>query len=138
MAIEAAKMHATVQSRRTNFLQFIALQVPRDETRRMGKLRHKVKRSYPVTFSLCETITPGDDNHLLPPQFSGRDILAFARSLPALNLRLRYDSRGDASTRSSTRLLEEAVPKISVETSMSYKITRCWFRFIKIREGLAE
>jgi len=92
-------MHATVQSRRTNFLQFIALQVPRDETRRMGKLRHKVKRSYPVTFSLCETITPGDDNHLLPPQFSGRDILAFARSRPALYLRLSYDSRGDASTR---------------------------------------
>ena len=36
---------------------------------------------------------------LLPPQFTGRDILAFARSLPALYLRLRYDSRGDASTR---------------------------------------
>jgi len=30
-----------------------------------------------VTFSLCETTTPGDDNHLLPAQFTGRDILAF-------------------------------------------------------------
>ena len=62
-------------------------------------MRHKVKGSDRVTFSLGETITPGDDNHLLPPQFTGRDILAFARSLPALYLRLRYDSRGDASTR---------------------------------------
>src|SRR5689334_21919253 len=92
-------MHAAVQSRRTNFLQFIALQVHKIETRRMRKLRHKVKGSYRVTFSLYETITPGDDNHLLPPQFTGRDILAFARYLPALYLRLRYDSRGDASTR---------------------------------------
>jgi len=37
---------------------------------------------------------------ILPPaQFTGRDILAFARSLPALYLRLRYDSRQVASTR---------------------------------------
>ena len=85
-------------------------------------MRHKVKGSDRVTFSLCDTITPGDDNHLLPPQFTGRDILTFARSLPALYLRLRYDSRGDASTRSSTRLLEETVPKISVKNYMSYQI----------------
>jgi len=30
-------------------------------------LRHKVKGSDRVTFGLCETTTPGDDNHLLPP-----------------------------------------------------------------------
>jgi len=37
--------------------------------------------------------------HLLPVQFTGRDILAFARSFPASYLRLRYDSRRAASTR---------------------------------------
>ena len=34
----------------------------------------KVKGSDRVTFSLCETITPGDENHLLPAQLTGRDI----------------------------------------------------------------
>jgi hypothetical protein len=34
----------------------------------------KVKGSERVAFSLCETTTPGDENHLLPAQFTGRDI----------------------------------------------------------------
>src|SRR4029077_3823022 len=59
----------------------------------------KVKGSDRVTFSLCETTTPCDDNHLLPPQFTGRDILALDRSFPALYRRLHYDSRWAASTR---------------------------------------
>src|SRR6266478_1469654 len=58
-----------------------------------------MKGSGRVTFSLCETTTPGDDNHLLPAQFTGRDILAFARCFPALYPRLLYDSRRAASTR---------------------------------------
>jgi len=58
----------------------------------------KIKDSGRVTFSLWETTTPDDDNHLLPAQFTGR-ILAFAHSFSALYLRLRYDSRSAASTR---------------------------------------
>ena len=54
-------------------------------------MRHKVKGSDRVTFSLGETITPGDDNHLLPPQFAGGDILAFVRSFPAVKLTSRYE-----------------------------------------------
>jgi len=59
----------------------------------------KIKSSDRVTVSLWETSAPGDDNHLLPAQFTGRDILAFAHFSPALYLRLRYDSRRVASTR---------------------------------------
>src|SRR5213080_2940373 len=52
-----------------------------------------------VTFSLWETTTAGDDNHLPPAQFTGRGILAFAHFSPALYLRLCYASRRAASTR---------------------------------------
>ena len=58
-----------------------------------------MKSSDRVTVSLWETSTTGDDNHLLPALFTGRDILAFAHCSPALYLRLRYDSRRAASTR---------------------------------------
>jgi hypothetical protein len=58
-----------------------------------------MKSSDRVTVSLWETGTTGDDNHLLPAQFTGRDILAFAHFSPALYLRLRYDSTRAASTR---------------------------------------
>src|SRR4029077_19703333 len=59
----------------------------------------KIKGSGRVTFGLWETTTPGDDNHLLPAQFTGRGILAFAHSSPALYLRVLYASRRATSTR---------------------------------------
>ena len=63
-------------------------------------------------------------NHLLPTQFTGRDILAFARSFPALYLRLRYDSRGAASTRCSLGVKSRAI---------EYALTRACFHAGEIR-----
>src|SRR5205823_4773679 len=72
VAIETAKTHATTQVRRTNFLQFIASQVPKDRTPGDSKVAalERIKGSGRVTFSPWETTTRDDDNHLLPAQFT--------------------------------------------------------------------
>src|SRR5438067_2492208 len=72
VAIETAKTHPTTQVRRTNFLQFIASQVTKDRTPGDSKVAalEKIKGNHRVTFSLSETTTPDDDDHLLPAQFT--------------------------------------------------------------------